>query len=666
MIPPVRYPPHILDEIRARLPVSAVVGRKVRLKRAGREWRGLSPFQAEKTPSFYANDGKGRYFDFSAGKDGDIFNFLMETEGLTFPEAVERLAAEAGVELPKASPETEAVVERRRDLHDVLDAAARFFEGELARPGGAKALAYLDGRGISAETRREFRLGFAPDGRTALFDHLTGQGIDRDLILRAGLAVEPEDGRALYDRFRGRVIIPIQDGKGRVVAFGGRALGSDQQPKYLNSPETELFHKGELVFNGHRARPAAHKAGTAIVVEGYLDAIAVHQAGVPHVVATLGTAFTAEQIGLLWRLAPEPVICFDGDKAGRAAAFRAVDRIVPALKTGFTFRFAFLPAGEDPDDLVRRGGADAFRAVLDEARSFWDVIWLRETESARLDTPNGQAMFDTRIREIVQAIPDPTLRRRYELTARLQVNDHLWHVTRGRVLLERLKTATALPSLPDLFSSEPTRLVGLERVFLGMCVHYPDLVEQHREKIASMHFRGRFADTPFNDFVADLLRVVDADSVRSYLDFYNLLSEGFFPALHFLHGRQDRALDRPWGHNLFARFPVLQRTVPERFVEECFSNFMELLWLRDLEDELKAGVADMPPDPDDSYGSWLVNLQSDILDNRERVLRKEGELAEEAGHYRSSTGGGSVAADPRGMLLPAAAPAEPDSGAEAA
>ncbi len=645
-----RYHPHLLDEIRARLPVSSVVGRKVKLKKAGREWRGLSPFNAEKTPSFYANDQKGFYHDFSSGKHGDIFSFLIETEGLSFPEAVERLAGEAGVDLPKATPEMERVVERRRDLYDVLDMACRFFEAQLGRAAGQSALAYLEGRGITAETRREFRMGYAPDSRTSLFDHLVKEGIDRDLILRAGLAIEPEDGRALYDRFRGRVIIPIQDSRGRIVAFGGRALAPDQQPKYLNSPETELFRKGELVFNGHRARQPAHEANSAIVVEGYLDAISVYQAGIRNVVATLGTAFTEEQIALLWRLAPEPVICFDGDKAGRNAAFRVIDRIVPTLKTGFTFRFAFLPPGQDPDDAVRQSGVEAFRAILDEAKSFWDVIWLRETETARLDSENGQAVFEMRIKEVVGQIADPTLRRRYELTARLQVTDFLWRLGKKNVLA-RLRETTALPSLPDMFSSEPTRLIGLERVFLGMCVHYPDLVEQNRDRIASMNFRGEHVGTKFNSFVADLLRVIDEDDTRSFRDFYNLLSDAFFPALNFLHGREARDLGRPWGHNLFARFPVLQRGVPERFIEDCFSNFMELLWLRDLEDELKDGVDTMPADADDSYSLWLVHLQHDILENRDRILRKELELAEEATAYRSAGYADLVSADPRGMML---------------
>ena len=242
------------------------------------------------------------------------------------------------------------------------------------------------------------------------------------------------------------------------------------------------------------------------------------------------------------------------------------------------------------------------------------------------------------------------------------MSDFLWKLTKKQIS-GRPSDTVAMPPLPNLFSAEPTRLVGLERVFLGMCVHYPDLVEQHREKIASMNFRGAHDGVPFNAFVADLMRVVDADDVRSYIEFYNLLGEGFFAGLGFLHGREDRALGRPWGHNLFARLPVLQRAVPERFVEDCFSTFMELLWLRDLEDELKAGVADMPADADDSYGSWLVNLQHDILANRERVLHKEQELAEEATMYRSSFDDGTtVAPDPRGML-PSRRPALLETGA---
>ncbi|MFM9974977.1 MAG: DNA primase, partial [Beijerinckiaceae bacterium] len=323
-----RFPPSLLDEIRARLPVSVVVGRRVKLVKSGREYKGLSPFQAEKTPSFYVNDQKGFYHCFSSGKHGDIFRFVTETEGLPFPEAVERLANEAGVALPKATPEAFEQEKKRRDLYDVMELAAKFFEAQLQKPVGAEARAYLAKRQFTERTQAEFRMGFAPESRDALMSYLRAQGVSDQQMLDAGLLIEPEGDRALYDRFRNRVIIPIQDNQGRVVAFGGRVLDPEGKPKYLNSPETALFKKGFLVFNGHRAREAAFKAGTIIAVEGYLDAIAVWQAGLRHVVATLGTAFTEEQIATLWRYAPEPIICFDGDRAGIAAANRAIDRIL--------------------------------------------------------------------------------------------------------------------------------------------------------------------------------------------------------------------------------------------------------------------------------------------------------------------------------------------------
>jgi len=351
-----RFPPEFLDEIRARLPVSEVVGRRVKLKRQGREWAGLSPFNREKTPSFFVNDQKGFYHDFSSGKHGDIFTFLMETEGLGFPEAVEQLAGMSGVPLPKVSPEAEAQSRRRATLHETMEAAARFFEASLASGDGAAARDYLDRRGIRHDTRAAFRMGYAPGRRDALKRHLAGQGIDEALQVEAGLLIRPDDGGPTYDRFRDRVMIPIHDARGRIIAFGGRALG-DVQPKYLNSPETSLFHKGATVFNLHRARQPAFEAGDVIVVEGYMDVISLHQAGLKNVVATMGTAFTEEQVQALWRLAPEPVICFDGDAAGIGAAHRAVERILPHLTAGASFNFAFLPEGSTPTSSSRPAAA---------------------------------------------------------------------------------------------------------------------------------------------------------------------------------------------------------------------------------------------------------------------------------------------------------------------
>src|SRR6267154_1975546 len=354
-----RFPASFLDDLRARLPVSEVVGRRVKLKKAGREWKGLSPFNKEKTPSFFVNDQKAAWFDFSSGKNGNIFDFVMQTEGVNFPEAVERLASMAGVPLPRVTPEAEAREERRKTLHDIVELAAKFFEATLQSRTGAKARGYLADRGIEPKTQLRFRIGYAPGERFALKEHLGSQGIAADDMVEAGLLVSGEDIPVPYDRFRDRVMFPITDLRGRVIAFGGRALEKDVPAKYLNSPETPLFHKGSNLYNGAAARQATHDGAKLIVVEGYVDVIAMVSAGYPATVAPLGTALTGDQLALLWTMADEPILCFDGDAAGRRAAYRAIDLALPHIKPGKSLLFAALPDGHDPDDLVRSGGAGA-------------------------------------------------------------------------------------------------------------------------------------------------------------------------------------------------------------------------------------------------------------------------------------------------------------------
>jgi DNA primase len=408
-----RYPAGFLDEIRARLPASAVVGRRVKLRKQGREFAGLSPFNAEKTPSFFVNDSKGRWFDFSAGKNGDIFNFLMETEGLSFPEAVERLASEAGVPMPERDPQAEEREKERASLYDVMELAAKFFEERLQSREGASARGYLQNRGLGLDLQRKFRVGYAGPERAALKEHLSGKGIDQNQMIAAGLLVAGDDIPVSFDRFRERVIFPIADFRGRIVGFGGRALSADVPAKYLNSPETELFHKGSLLYNGAEARKAAHDAGTVIAVEGYVDAIQMVGAGFAHTVAPLGTALTERQLEILWRMADEPILCFDGDSAGLRAAFRAVDLALPLLKPGKSIRFALLPGGQDPDDLIRSAGKDAMQGVIDAARPLVEMIWVRETEAHVFDTPERRAALEARLREISQAIGDESVRRHY-------------------------------------------------------------------------------------------------------------------------------------------------------------------------------------------------------------------------------------------------------------
>lgn len=410
---PMRFSPQFLDDIKARVSVSDVVRRKVKLVKAGREWKGLSPFNSEKTPSFFVNDQKMAWFDFSSGKNGNIFDFLMQTEGLSFPEAVERLAHEAGLALPVSTPEQIQQESKRQSLYDVMELAVQFFEAQLQAQTGARARGYLADRGLAPAVQRQFRMGYAPNERFALREFLVSKNVALDDMMACGLLVHGDDIAVPYDRFRERIMFPIFDRAGKPIAFGGRALDKDVAAKYLNSPETPLFHKGSVLYNHHNARKAAHDKGSVIAVEGYVDVISMTAAGVPHVVAPLGTALTADQLGLLWRMAPEPILCFDGDRAGRKAAWRAAELALPLIHAGQSLRFAFMPDGQDPDDLARSGGLVALNEVLANARPLVDVLWLRETESAVLDTPERRAALERRLRDVAASISDESVRRYY-------------------------------------------------------------------------------------------------------------------------------------------------------------------------------------------------------------------------------------------------------------
>jgi len=426
-----RYPSSLLDEIRARLPVSQVVGRTVALKRKGREFAGLSPFKTEKTPSFFVNDQKGFYHCFASGEHGDIFTFLMMTEGLSFPEAVERLAEDAGVALPKPAERPREVEEERTRWYRLLEEAARFFEARLQSGEGREALRYVaDKRGLSPATIGHFRLGFAPNSRTALSRHLTEKGFSRHDICAMGLMIHGDDIPEPYDRFRNRVMFPITDAKGRVIAFGGRALDANQPAKYLNSPETPLFHKGRTLYNADNARRKAFDAGRVVVVEGYMDVIALHEAGIGEAVAPLGTALTEDQLQILWRFTAEPTLCFDGDSAGRKAAHRAVDTAIHMLKPGVSLKFAFLPDKLDPDDLIRDQGRTAFETVLSKAKSFADVLFEREWDSGNWETPERRAKLEAQIGILTARIADDAVRSHYTR----EMRDRLfqaWSAMRG-------------------------------------------------------------------------------------------------------------------------------------------------------------------------------------------------------------------------------------------
>jgi len=391
-----RFGENFLEELKARVRPSDVVGRHVKLKRQGREFAGLSPFTNEKTPSFFVNDEKGFYHCFSSGKHGDAISFLMEVEGLSFPEAVEALATMAGMEMPQADPQAEARAARNKETVSWMERAQEFFEKTLYRPDGEAAREYLKGRALSKTAAKAFGMGFAPDNFSALKDELIAQGARPEQLIEAGLLVEPEDrSRDPWDRFRDRIMFPIHDTRGRLVAFGGRAMAKDAKAKYLNSPETPIFQKSKLLYNYHRARKAfAEQNNTArglIVAEGYMDVIALARAGFRHSVAPMGTALTEDQLDLLWRVGPEPILCFDGDKAGVRAAFRSIERALPMLRPGQSLRFAMLPEGQDPDDLIRAAGPPAMQSVLNSALPLVDMLWRREAERELLNTPEAKA-----------------------------------------------------------------------------------------------------------------------------------------------------------------------------------------------------------------------------------------------------------------------------------
>jgi DNA primase len=415
-------PPEFLDELRNRLTLSEVVGRRVKLVKKGREHSGLCPFHNEKTPSFTVSDEKGFYHCFGCGAHGSAIDFVMNSEGLSFPETVERLAGLAGMQVPQARPEDRERAEKRAGLIDVLEAACLWFEEQLRSEAGREARDYLAGRGLDPQTVKAFRLGFAPRQRGVLAKALRARGITVDQLLEAGLvkrAEEEESGggsapgeEELRDYFFHRVIFPISDRRGRVIAFGGRTLG-ESKAKYLNSPDTPLFHKGRVLYNLARARKAAHDTGELLVTEGYMDVIALAEGGFSAAVAPLGTALTEEQIEELWRLCAEPTLCFDGDAAGQRAAFRAAERALPLLKPGKSLLFALLPPGEDPDSLLRGQGAPALRAILEAAQPLADLVWRRAAEGRPADTPERRAAIRAELRDQVRAIRDPELREDY-------------------------------------------------------------------------------------------------------------------------------------------------------------------------------------------------------------------------------------------------------------
>ncbi|WP_019222393.1 DNA primase [Bartonella rattaustraliani] len=418
-----RFSPDFLDELRTRLPISTVIGQRVvfdskKSKPSRGDFWCCCPFHGEKTPSFHCDDRKGRYYCFGCGVSGDIFTFLCQLDGLHFSESVEHLADFAGVKLPVFDPKSYKQQREKADLYDVMKIATDFFQSSLHGEEGAQARRYLDARGVTPKFAEHFRIGFAPMKRTALKDALRARGISTKQMEDCGLLVSGEENMVSHDRFRNRIMFPIEDLRGRVVAFGGRALEKNTRAKYLNSPETVLFHKGNMLYNAAAARKNSRFVGdekvhSLLVVEGYMDVIALTKAGFESVVAPLGTALTETQIGLLWQMGAEPILCFDGDEVGLKAAFRVADRVLPLLKAGVSVRFVLLPQGKDPDEIISYGGAQLFTSFLQKSIPLIELLWWRATYGKSFETPESRAALEKQIKQQVFMVKDEDVRRYY-------------------------------------------------------------------------------------------------------------------------------------------------------------------------------------------------------------------------------------------------------------
>jgi DNA primase len=515
------FPSGFLDELRSRVSLAEVVGRRVNLQKRGREYMGLCPFHKEKTPSFHVVEDKGFYHCFGCGAHGDVIGFAMQTQNLAFREAVEELAHAAGLEVPRETPQEREREQRRATLYGALTAATGHFEANLAGPRGQGARAYLEGRGLDAGAMQRFHLGYALDARDDLKRALA-KDFPEPLLIEAGLIRKAEDRPETYDYFRDRVIFPISDRGGRTIAFGGRVMG-DGQPKYLNSPETPVFQKGRVLYGWPAARAAAAREPSAIVTEGYMDVIALHRAGFGTAVAPLGTALTEHQLEEVWKLAPEPVLCFDGDAAGQRAATRALDRALALLKPGRSLRFAVLPEGDDPDTLIARLGTAAMRDVLTQARPLAETLWAIETANPA-DTPERRAALEARLETRVRQIADRAVQDHYRRFFR----ECLFQAFRGPRTDDRgrKRYPSSVVRHPSsvIRSEPPPRDPGLllrrnAEIRLALVLNHPFILNEYIEEISAY----RFADRELDRLLHEILRIhaltpdLDAASLRLHL-----------------------------------------------------------------------------------------------------------------------------------------------------
>lgn len=629
------FPPAFLDELRSRLPLSEVVGKRIRLTRAGREYKACCPFHNEKSPSFYVNDDKQFFHCFGCGAHGDIIGFTMRHDRLSFPEAIENLAGLAGLAVPRDTPVEREKFDHEKRLYQVMERASAWFEEQLFAPQGREALAYLRKRGLGEEAIRRFHLGFAPNDGQALIKKLTSEGFKIDELIILGLAKKNDERNEVYSFFRNRVMFPVGDRRGRTVAFGGRVMG-DGEPKYLNSPDHPLFHKGKLLYGLSRARAAIGQGQPIIVVEGYMDVIALVEAGYGGAVAPLGTALTEDQMMTLWKLLPpidardpardySPILCFDGDNAGLRAALRGMERALPLLTPAQTFRVAFMPEGEDPDDLLKSSGRGAMDAVLKQAKPMVDVIWDTTLAGRQLRTPEDRGNFITAIKQRVARIGHEGLRSLYQEEVQKRIGTLLrppqqeMRRESGSGFAKNGKWRPPEPPVHLLARKQPPDARRLrEKTLLALILNHPDLFNEFGEELARADFQTPAYEAWRQQIVTILsldsqepldatelyrhLSSLDKSGPGTGLDMESLadiLSESTY--MHAGFARPDRSLEQArhgwksvWNKHLQEQLQSDLQSASRRYAEEATDeNLARLMALRS---QIESMVSDMNSD----------------------------------------------------------------------
>ena len=612
-------PPGFLEELRARISVSQVVGRKVSwdMKKSnqskGDMWAPC-PFHQEKTASFHVDDRKGFYYCFGCHAKGDAISFVKETENVNFIEAVEILAKEAGLQMPQQDPLAKEKSSYRDELFKIMELSVRFYQRSLSSAKGERAREYIKSRQLTSKIIDDFELGFAANNRTDLFDYLSDKNIPEQHIIDTGMCLRPDDGGTVYDRFRDRIMYPIRDSRGRCIAFGGRAMSKNARAKYLNSPETKLFDKGRSLYNFSTARAALNSQSSLIVAEGYMDVIALSQANFKASVAPLGTAITKDQLTLIWRISPEPVIALDGDRAGIGAAYRLVDVALPLIETGKTIKFALMPEGYDPDDLIKERGRDAMQNFVDQSISLADLLWRRETDGFSFNNPEARADLDKRLDLALSNIRDRQLKYHYQQ----HFKDLKWDAftkksgKKSSAIQDNTSARTAVKG-SFIANSDKKNFISLkEKVILAILVKYPNLIERYKEKLMAMEW-----------IYKDHVLIVD-----------EILNNGHLGHEEILENLQnkfgDKLIEKLLRQNHIQIIPCLgTKNDPEQAALVLSDEISKLEMQRGLDAELEE-VVNSPAEELDETAFWRLGQATQVKQNLNKSEKDDVENFETA------------------------------------